>query len=204
METLRTLAGKSTGEDKRCLVEKVEEVRKAIVGLGKQARGEELQRVAESEENLKKLEEEMLTWSVEEQEQRRQEEQEEQRRQEEQEQRRHEEQEHAAMRNAATGERMAAKTTAVTSVTTGTRDKNTDETRKGKGKGNGGKGEHASRQAIIRAPDSSAAFNCTSVRLSRTYRNVSPSGSNVERTRGPHKYLSFFCGRHEEFHPLIK
>ena len=139
METLRTLAGKSTGEDKRCLVEKVEEVRKAIVGLGKQARGEELQRVAESEENLKKLEEEMLTWSVEEQEQRRQEEQEEQRRQEEQEQRRHEEQEHAAMRNAATGERMAAKTTAVTSVTTGTRDKNTDETRKGKGKGNGGK-----------------------------------------------------------------
>ena len=84
METLRTLADKSTGEDKRCLVEKVEEVRKAIVGLRKQARGEELQRVAELEGGLKKLEEEMLPWSVEEQEQRRQEEQE-QRRQEEQE-----------------------------------------------------------------------------------------------------------------------
>ena len=35
METLRTLADKSTGEDKRCVVEKVEEVRKAIVGLRK-------------------------------------------------------------------------------------------------------------------------------------------------------------------------
>ena len=40
---------------------------------------------------------------------------------------------------------MAAKTTAVASVTTGTGDKNTDEARKGKGNGNGGKGEHASR-----------------------------------------------------------
>ena len=55
METLRTLADKSTGEGKRCSVEKVEEVRKAIVGLRKQARGEELQRVAELEEGLKKL-----------------------------------------------------------------------------------------------------------------------------------------------------
>ena len=77
METLRIFAGNSTGED-RCSVENVEEVRKAIVGLRKQARGEELQRVAELEEGLKKLEEEMLPWSVEEQEeQRRQEEQEE-------------------------------------------------------------------------------------------------------------------------------
>ena len=42
METLRTLV-KSTGEDKRCVVEQVEEVRKAIVGFRKQARGEELQ-----------------------------------------------------------------------------------------------------------------------------------------------------------------
>ena len=74
METLRTLADKSTGEDKRCLVEKVEEVRKAIDGIRKRARGEESQRVAELEEGLKKLEEEMLPWSVEEQEQRRQEE----------------------------------------------------------------------------------------------------------------------------------
>ena len=52
METLRTLVDKSTGEDKRCVVEKVEEVRKAIVGLRKQARGEDLQCVAELEESL--------------------------------------------------------------------------------------------------------------------------------------------------------
>ena len=62
METLRTLAGNSTAEQKRCLVENVEELRKAIVGLRKQARGEELQRVAELEESLKKLAEEMLLW----------------------------------------------------------------------------------------------------------------------------------------------
>ena len=65
-------------------------MRKAIIGLRKQARGEELQRVAELEEGLKKLEEEMLPWSVEEQEQRRQEEQ--RRQGEREEQRRHEEQ----------------------------------------------------------------------------------------------------------------
>ena len=124
-------------------------MRKAIVGLRKQARGEDLQRVAELEESLKRSEEEMLPWSVEEQEQRRQEEQrrqgeqEEQWRQEEQEQRRQEEREHAAMRNVATSVRMAAKMTTVTSATAGARDKSTDETsRKGKGKGNGGKGEH--------------------------------------------------------------
>ena len=81
--------------------------------------------MAELEESLKKLEEEMLPSSVEEQEQRRQEEprrqgeQGEQRRQEEQEQRRQEEREHVAMR-------------------------------KGKGKGNGGKGEHASRTGKFR------------------------------------------------------
>ena len=148
MGTLRTLADKSTGEDKRCVVEKVEEVRKAIVGLRKQARGEDLQRVAELEESLKRLEEEMLPCSVEEQEQRRQgeqrrQEEQEQRRQEEQEQRRQEEREHAAMRNVATSARMAAKRTAVTSATAEAGDESTDETRrKGKGKGNGGKGEH--------------------------------------------------------------
>ena len=76
METLRTLADNSTGEDKRRVAENVEDLRKAIIGLRKQARGEELQRVAELEESLKKLEEEMIMWSVEEQEQRRQEEQE--------------------------------------------------------------------------------------------------------------------------------
>ena len=67
MENLKTLADNSTGEDKRRVVENVEELRKAIIGLRKQARGEELQRVAELEESLKKLEEEMLLWSVEEQ-----------------------------------------------------------------------------------------------------------------------------------------
>ena len=51
METMRTLADKSTGEDKRCSAEKVEEVRKAIDGIRKQARGEESQRVAEFEKN---------------------------------------------------------------------------------------------------------------------------------------------------------
>ena len=39
MESLRILADKSTGEDKRCVVEKVKEVRKATVGLRKKARG---------------------------------------------------------------------------------------------------------------------------------------------------------------------
>ena len=87
MENLKTLADDSTGEDKRRVVENVEELRMAIIGLRKQARGDELQRVAELEESLKKMEEEMLLWSVEEQEQRRKEEQQ-----------RQEEQEHAVMR----------------------------------------------------------------------------------------------------------
>ena len=90
LENLKTLADNSTGEDKRRVAENVEELRKAIIGLRKQARGDELQRVAELEESLKKLEEEMLLWSFEEQEQRRQEEQTWQGEQE--------EQEHAAMR----------------------------------------------------------------------------------------------------------
>ena len=64
METMRALADKSTGEDKRCLAEKVEEVRKAIDGIRKQVRGEESQRVAELEEGLKKLEEEMRPRSM--------------------------------------------------------------------------------------------------------------------------------------------
>ena len=76
METLRTLAITRRVKDKRRVAENVEDLRKAIIGLRKQARGEELQRVAELEESLKKLEEEMILWSVEEQEQRRQEEQE--------------------------------------------------------------------------------------------------------------------------------
>ena len=58
LENLKTVADNSTGEDKRRVVENVEELRKAIIGLRKQARGEELQRVAELEESLRKLEEE--------------------------------------------------------------------------------------------------------------------------------------------------
>ena len=46
----------STDEDKRCLAEGMEVVRRAIAGVGKKAKGVELQRVAELEEELKKLE----------------------------------------------------------------------------------------------------------------------------------------------------
>ena len=45
----------------------MEEVRKAIDGIGRQARGEELQHVAELQEGLKKLEEEMRPRSIDEQ-----------------------------------------------------------------------------------------------------------------------------------------
>ena len=58
---------KSTDEDKRCLAEGMEVVRKAIASVVKQARSEELQRVAKLEEGLKKLEEEMRPRSIEEQ-----------------------------------------------------------------------------------------------------------------------------------------
>ena len=147
----------------------MEEVRKAIVGLRKQARGEDLQRVAELEESLKRLEEEMLPWSVEEQEQRRQEEQrrqgeqEEQRRQEEQGQhpgqeqskqdkrvRFGEEEQLREKRAKSTEEpevmgRLAEARTGRGSsglVRGGDERCRADETRKGKGKGNGGKGDH--------------------------------------------------------------
>ena len=63
MESVR----KSTGEDKRYLAEKVEKVRKAVDGMGKQARGEDVQRVAELEEESKKLKGEMRPRSIDEQ-----------------------------------------------------------------------------------------------------------------------------------------
>ena len=47
----------STDEDKRRLAEEVEKMRKLMAGMRKQATGGDLQRVAEMEENLKKLEE---------------------------------------------------------------------------------------------------------------------------------------------------
>ena len=138
METFGTLADKSTGEDKRCAVEKVEEVTKAIVGLRKQARGEELQRVAELEEGLKKLEEEMLPWSVEEQEQRRQ---------GEEEQRRQGEEKCGNERKNGGGNDGGDECDG------GRGDERcrTDETsKKGKGKGNGGKGEHEGKGGVGR------------------------------------------------------
>ena len=56
----------STDEDKRRFAEEVEKVRKAMAGVGKQAKGDDLQRVAELEESLKKLEEEMRPEGMEE------------------------------------------------------------------------------------------------------------------------------------------
>ena len=97
-EQLRLLTermNQATEEDKRCTAELFENVRKVLAVVEEKVKGEDVQRVAEVEEGLKKLEEKMRPWSVEEQEQRRREEQ---RRQGEQEQRRQEEQEHAAMR----------------------------------------------------------------------------------------------------------
>ena len=55
---------KSTGEDKRYLAQKVETVKKAVDCMGKQARGEEVQRVAVVEEEVRKLEEEMRPRSI--------------------------------------------------------------------------------------------------------------------------------------------
>ena len=49
----------STDEDKRRLAEEVEKVREMMAGMGKQATGGDLQRVAEMGESLKKLEKEV-------------------------------------------------------------------------------------------------------------------------------------------------
>ena len=54
----------STDEDKRRLAEEVEKVRKMMAGVGKQATGGDLQRVAEMEESLKKLEKEVQAKDV--------------------------------------------------------------------------------------------------------------------------------------------
>ena len=58
----------STDEDKRRLAEEVEKVTKMMAGMGKQATGGDLQRVAEMEESLKKLEEEVQAKDVDKQE----------------------------------------------------------------------------------------------------------------------------------------
>ena len=65
-ESVSTL--QSTDEEKRRLAEEVEKVRKAMAGMGKKATGGDLQRVAEMEESLKKLKEEVQAKDVDEQE----------------------------------------------------------------------------------------------------------------------------------------
>ena len=62
METVNTL--QSTDEDKRRIAEEVEKVKKAMAGMEKQATGGDLQRVAEMEESLKKLEKEVQAKDV--------------------------------------------------------------------------------------------------------------------------------------------
>ena len=57
----------STDEDKRRLAEEVEKLRKMMAGMGKQATGGDLQRVAEMEESLKKLEKEVQAKDVDDQ-----------------------------------------------------------------------------------------------------------------------------------------
>ena len=54
----------STDEDERRLAEEVEKVSKTMAGMGKQATGGDLQRVAEMEESLKKLEKEVQAKDV--------------------------------------------------------------------------------------------------------------------------------------------
>ena len=108
----------ATEEDRRRIPGDIENARKVLAVVEERVKGEDVRRVAELEEGLKKLEEEMRPWSVEEQEQRRQ-----------------EEQEHAAMSNAATSAKTtAATTTAVTSATTEAGNTNTTRPEKAKEK----------------------------------------------------------------------
>ena len=62
-ETVNTL--QSTDEDERRISEEVEKVKKAMAGMGKQATGGDLKRVAEMEESFKKLEKEVQAKDVE-------------------------------------------------------------------------------------------------------------------------------------------
>ena len=64
-ESVNTL--QSTDEDKRRLAEEVDKVRKMMAGMEKQVTGEDLQRVAEMAESLKKLEEEVQAKDVDDQ-----------------------------------------------------------------------------------------------------------------------------------------
>ena len=73
-EQLRLLTermNEATEEDKRCMAEHIENVRKVLAVVEEKVKGEDVQRMAEVEEGLEKLEEKMRPWSVEEQEQRR-------------------------------------------------------------------------------------------------------------------------------------
>ena len=62
METVNML--QSTDEDKRRIAEELEKVKKAMAGMGKQATGGDLERVAEMEESLTKLEKEVQAKDV--------------------------------------------------------------------------------------------------------------------------------------------
>ena len=53
----------STEENKRCTAEHIENVRKVLAVVEEKVKGEDVQRVAELEEGLKKLEEKMRSWS---------------------------------------------------------------------------------------------------------------------------------------------
>ena len=61
-ETVITL--QSTEEEKRCLAEEVDKVRKMMAGMEKQVTGEDLPRLAEMEEGLKKFEEQVQAKGV--------------------------------------------------------------------------------------------------------------------------------------------
>ena len=119
----------STDEDKRRLAEEVEKVRKMMAGMGKQATGGDLQRVAEMEESLKKLEKEVQAKDVDDQK--------------------------MSMNFAETGEKKVMREgrgcaglvqggdeTHRKNETSG---KGNETSRKGKGKGNGGKVEHGGK-----------------------------------------------------------
>ena len=65
-ESVSTL--QSTEEEKRRLAERVDKVRKMMAGMEKQMTGEDLQRLAEMEEGLKRFEEEVKAKGVDDQE----------------------------------------------------------------------------------------------------------------------------------------
>ena len=120
METVNTL--QSTDEDKRRIAEEVEKVKKAMAGMEKQATGGDLQRVAEMEEGLKKLEKEVQAKDVDDQK--------------------------MTMNFAETGEKEDTREGGGCAGHVQGRDethRRNETSGKGKGKGNGGKGKHGGK-----------------------------------------------------------